>query len=29
MTVDLSGIDGGSILLAGLTTLPDAGDFLV
>ena len=29
VTVDLSGIDGGSILLAGLTTLPDAGDFLV
>ena len=29
VTVDLSGIDGGSLLLAGLTVLPDAGDFLV
>ena len=29
VTVDLSAIDGGSLLLAGLTTLPDAGDFLV
>ena len=29
VTIDLSDIDGGSILLAGLTTLPDAGDFLV
>ena len=29
VTVDLSAIDGGTVLLAGLTTLPDAGDFLV
>ena len=29
VTVELSGIDGGSILLAGLTTLPDGEDFLV
>ena len=29
VTVDLGDIDGGSILLAGLTTVPDAGDFLV
>ena len=29
VTVDLGDIDGGTILLAGLTTLPDAGDFLV
>ena len=29
VTVDLGDIDGGSILLADLTTLPDAGDFLV
>ena len=29
VTVDLSDIDGGTILLADLTTLPDAGDFLV
>ena len=29
VTVDLSAIDGGTILLAGLTTVPDAGDFLV
>ena len=29
VTVDLTDIDGGTILLAGLTTLPDAGDFLV
>ena len=29
VTIDLSDIDDGSILLAGLTTLPDAGDFLV
>ena len=29
VTVDLTDIDGGSILLAGLTTLPEAGDFLV
>ena len=27
--IDLTDIDGGSILLADLTTLPDAGDFLV
>ena len=29
VTVELSGIDGGSILLADLTTLPEAGDFVV
>ena len=29
VTIDLSDIDGGSILLAGLTTLPEAGDLLV
>ena len=29
VTVDLADSGGGSILLAGLTTLPDAGDFLV
>ena len=29
VTIDLTDVDGGSILLAGLTTLPDAGDFLV
>ena len=29
VTLDLTGIDGGTILLADLTTLPDAGDFLV
>ena len=29
VTVDLSAIDGGTILLAGLTTVPEAGDFLV
>ena len=29
VTVDLTDIDGGTILLAGLTTLPDAGDFLI
>ena len=29
VTVDLTDIDGGTILLAGLTTVPDAGDFLV
>ena len=29
MTVDLTDIGGGSVLLAGLTTLPDAGDFVV
>ena len=28
-TVDLGDIDGGTILLADLTTLPEAGDFLV
>ena len=28
VTVDLTDVDGGSILLADLTTLPDAGDFL-
>ena len=29
VTIDLSDIDGGSILLAGITTTPDAGDFLL
>ena len=29
VTLDLTGIDGGTVLLADLTTLPDAGDFLV
>ena len=29
VTIDLTDIDGGSILLAGLTAVPDAGDFLV
>ena len=29
VTVDLTDIDGGTILLADLTTLPEAGDFLV
>ena len=29
VTIDLGDIDGGTILLADLTTLPDAGDFLV
>ena len=29
VTLDLTDIDGGTILLADLTTLPDAGDFLV
>ena len=29
VTLDLGDIDGGTILLVGLTTLPDAGDFLV
>ena len=29
VTLDLAGIDGGTVLLAGLTVLPDAGDFLV
>ena len=29
VTIDLSDIDGGSILLAGLTAVPDAGDFVV
>ena len=29
VTVDLGDIDGGTLLLADLTTLPDAGDFLV
>ena len=27
VTVDLTHVDGGTLLLAGLTTLPDAGDF--
>ena len=29
VTIDLTDVDGGSILLAGLTTLPETGDFLV
>ena len=29
VTVDLTDIDGGTILLADLTTLPEAGDFVV
>ena len=29
VTLDLAEIDGGTVLLAGLTALPDAGDFLV
>ena len=29
VTIDLVDIDGGSILLADITTLPDGGDFLV
>ena len=29
VTVDLTDIDGGTLLLADLTTLPEAGDFLV
>ena len=29
VTVDLGDIDGGTILLADLTTLPETGDFLV
>ena len=29
VTVDLTDVDGGTILLADLTTLPEAGDFLV
>ena len=29
VTIDLTDMDGGSILLVDLTTLPDAGDFLV
>ena len=29
VTLDLTEVDGGTVLLAGLTTLPDAGDFLV
>ena len=29
VTIDLGDIDGGTVLLAGLTTLLDAGDFLV
>ncbi len=29
VTIDLTDISGGSILLADITTLPDAGDFLV
>ena len=29
VTLDLAEIDGGTVLLASLTSLPDAGDFLV
>ena len=29
VTLDLAGIDGGTVLLADLTVLPDAGDFVV
>ena len=29
VTIDLTDVDGGTILLAGLTVVPDAGDFLV
>ena len=29
VTLDLADIDGGTVLLADLTTVPDAGDFLV
>ena len=29
VTIDLADLGGGSILLAGLTTLPEAGDFVV
>ena len=29
VTIDLAVIDGGTVLLADLTTLPDAGDFVV
>ena len=29
VTVDLTDVDGGTLLLADLTTLPEAGDFLV
>ena len=29
VTIDLTDVDGGTILLADLTTLPEAGDFLV
>ena len=29
VTIDLSDFDGGSILLAGITTTPDAGDFIL
>ena len=29
VTLALAEVDGGTVLLAGLTTLPDAGDFLV
>ena len=29
VTIDLTDVDGGTVLLAGLTALPEAGDFLV
>ena len=29
VTIDLIDIDGGTVLLAGLTELPDADDFIV
>ena len=29
VTVDLTDVDGGTILLADITTLPDAGDLLI
>ena len=29
VTIDLTDVDGGTILLADLTTLPEAGDFVV
>ena len=29
VTIDLSDSGGGSLLLAGLTVLPEAGDFLI
>ena len=29
VTIDLTDVDGGTILLADLTTLPETGDFVV